>query len=399
MSMRKLGAAAVAVLMSAPALAVSTEGHDIPYVGAFYAYEFGDSHRDSDDGQGFQLLGGMPLNWGTNNALELSFYDVGRERDIDGDKDYQTTLFVDFVHDYGVRDFYALKGFKPFFLAGLGAVMEDVRGDEHWHPGLDAGAGLLFPLPWYGLAVRTEARAQLQHNDKSVGGEDILLDYRVNLGVQLPLTPFFGERDVKLDEPKDCDVAVVDPETGRADCGVDTDHDGIQDSIDQCPGTPAGALVDTKGCPVASGAADTDRDGVPDVSDRCPETKKGLKVDKNGCVVGQTMTLQGVRFHLNSAELTDESKGILDGVARTLNSQKNLKVEIGGHTDTIGTEAFNLLLSQQRAESVRQYLIAHGVAAARLTAQGYGEFQPVGSNESEAGREANRRVEFKIIVE
>jgi len=405
MRMRMINAAALAMFSVAPAYAVTTDGYDIPYVGAFYSYELSDSSRDSDDGQGYQINAGMPLDWGKNNAVELTFHDLGRERDIDGKKDYQTGLFLDLVHHYGEPKMNMMGAekyvprFTPFMLAGVGVLQEDVRGDDHVHGGVNFGGGLLFPLPWYGLGVRTEARAQAQYNDESVGGEDFLIDYRVNIGLQIPLTPFFGEGGMASGAAKECEIAVVDPVTGRTDCAIDTDQDGIFDSIDQCPGTPPGTPVNTNGCPVGGSGSDADADGVPDVADRCPETKQGMTVDMSGCVVGQTMTLQGVKFHNNSAELTSDSKGILDGVARTLNSQKNLAVEIGGHTDAIGSEAFNLLLSQQRAESVRQYLIAHGIDSKRLTAQGYGEFQPVSSNENEAGRESNRRVEFKIIVE
>ncbi|HSW13326.1 MAG TPA: OmpA family protein [Solimonas sp.] len=403
--MRMISAAALAMFGIAPAYAVTTDGYDIPYVGAFYSYELSDSKRDSENGQGFQINAGMPLDWGSNNALELSFHDLGRERDIDGKKDYQTGLFLDLVHHYGEPKLNLMGGekyvprFTPFMLAGAGVLQEDVRGDDHIHGGINFGAGLLFPLPWYGLGIRTEARAQAQYNDESVSGEDFLIDYRFNVGLQIPLTPIFGERAAPAGKPGECEIAVVDPVTGRTDCAIDTDQDGIFDSVDQCPGTPAGSAVNTNGCPVVGGNSDADADGVPDVADRCPETKAGMTVDMSGCVVGQTMTLQGVKFHNNSAELTSESKGILDGVGRTLNSQKNLSVEIGGHTDAIGTEAFNLLLSQQRAESVRQYLIAHGIDGKRMVAQGYGELQPVGSNDSEAGRDTNRRVEFKIIVQ
>lgn len=399
MRMRVISAAAIAAFSAVPAYAVTTDGFEIPYVGAFYAYEIPDSSRDSDDGQGFQITAGYPLNWGTNNALELSFYDVGRERDIDGRKDYQSALFVDFVHHYDAQnmDIRYVPAFKPFWLAGVGAVQDDVRGDDHIHFGANAGAGLLFPLPWKGSAVRTEARAQLSVNDKSVSGEDLLVDYRVLLGVQVPLW-FLGESGMASGKPAECDLSVVDPVTGRSDCAIDSDLDGIFDSADRCPGTPAGTPVNASGCPVTSGS-DSDGDGVPDAADACPETKQGLTVDISGCVVGQTVALQGVRFHNNSAQLTSDSKTILDGAVRTLNTQKNLNVEVGGHTDAIGAESYNLLLSQQRAESVRQYLISRGVDSNRVTAQGYGEFQPVDSNDTESGREANRRVEFKIIVQ
>ncbi|WP_234981488.1 OmpA family protein [Fontimonas thermophila] len=97
--------------------------------------------------------------------------------------------------------------------------------------------------------------------------------------------------------------------------------------------------------------------------------------------------------------LTEASRKILDEVAESLKNQPNVRVEIGGHTDSIGNDAYNHILSQQRAEAVRQYLISRGVSGDRLVAMGYGEFRPVASNETPEGREQNRRVEFKLIVE
>ncbi|SFF32874.1 OmpA family protein [Fontimonas thermophila] len=135
------------------------------------------------------------------------------------------------------------------------------------------------------------------------------------------------------------------------------------------------------------------------VQDRCPGTPAGSKVDASGCIVGQTLTLTGVKFENDSAVLTEASRKILDEVAESLKNQPNVRVEIGGHTDSIGNDAYNHILSQQRAEAVRQYLISRGVSGDRLVAMGYGEFRPVASNETPEGREQNRRVEFKLIVE
>lgn len=395
--MSSLKAAALTMLVvAAPAYAAE----ETPYAGAAFSYEISDNSRDSDDGLGFQLHAGLPIGYGRNNAVELSFFDLSRDRDVDGQEDYATGLFVDWVHRYDGRTLPRLGEVTPFMLAGVGLIREDVRGDEHFHPGGNIGAGALIPLPWHRLALRTEARAQVQQNDRSVSDENFLIDYRINVGLQIPLPSLFPVAGGSVAPAQDCAVAVVDPVTGRADCGSDSDRDGVQDSLDECPGTAAGQRVMGNGCPSRTGGGpDGDADGVADGDDRCPETKGGMRVDAEGCVVGQTMVLQGVRFVSNSAQLTEDSRRVLSAVARTLNTQKNLRVEIAGHTDSIGTEAFNLLLSQQRAESVRQFLISHGVAPERLTAQGYGEFRPVASNDSEAGREQNRRVEFKLIVE
>lgn len=406
--MRKMliAAAAAVLLWSDASSAVTVDGYDIPYIGAGYTHEFGDSARDSDNGDGFEVRLGWPLSqYGYSNlAIEGNYHSLRRDRDIDGRPDYQRGLMLDLVYDFGLygwgSDATVGPRFKPFVLAGLGVVQDDVRGDEHEHFGLNVGAGLLMPLNWHGLAARFEGRVLGQDNDKSVDGEDILVDYRLSLGLQLPLSFLFmtADRAPPLPPVDECELAVVDPVTGRSDCGLDSDRDGVLDGLDECPATAAGSTVDARGCPLDLGS-DADNDGVPNDADLCPDTPAGAQVDAVGCVIAQTMVLRGVHFENDSAVLTDESRDILDGVADSLKSQSNVYVEIGGHTDSIGNDSYNNTLSQERAESVRQYLIARGVAASRMVAMGYGEFKPIASNESAEGRAQNRRVEFKLIVE
>ncbi len=390
MQKKLISAAAAAVIWAGSAHAVTTEGYDIPYVGAAYLYEFSDSARDSDEGQGFSANFGWPL--AENMAAELTFHAMERDREIDGNPDYQRGLMLDFVYDFGGS------GFKPFLLAGLGAVQNDVRGDEHEHFGINLGAGALIPLNWHGVAIRAEGRALGQADDESVEGEDVLIDYRVSVGLQVPLTQFFA-----VDEHADaapapaCALAVVDPVTGRADCGSDLDRDGVLDSLDQCPATPAGTAVDATGCTLNL-TDDSDGDGVTNALDLCPGTPAGVKVDDKGCVVGQTLVLRGVNFENDQAVLDLAARAILDDVSTSMKNQANVSVEIGGHTDSNGAETYNQMLSQERAESVRQYLIAHGIEATRLSAMGYGETKPLASNDTAEGRAENRRVEFKLLV-
>ncbi len=109
---------------------------------------------------------------------------------------------------------------------------------------------------------------------------------------------------------------------------------------------------------------------------------------------GRNIVLEGVNFARNSSELTEESMFILDNVAKTLQHEDKLHVEIAGYTSSLGDAAYNRALSQRRAETVRQYLIDKGVAPDRLTAKGYGPDQPIADNDTPAGREKNRRVEL-----
>ena len=108
--------------------------------------------------------------------------------------------------------------------------------------------------------------------------------------------------------------------------------------------------------------------------------------------------LQKVQFETGSDEIRSVSFGLLDEVASTLNNNPDItKVSVEGHTDTVGSASLNRRLSKGRAKSVMRYLIGQGVDAGRLEAQGYGPDQPIADNESDSGREQNRRVEFKIL--
>jgi outer membrane protein OmpA-like peptidoglycan-associated protein len=199
----------------------------------------------------------------------------------------------------------------------------------------------------------------------------------------------------------DRDTCPDTPAGARVDskgCPIDSDGDGVYDGIDKCPGTPVYAHVDDTGCP-----NDGDGDGVYDGIDRCPTTAAGVSVNSDGCPKAaplfqekrDTLVLEGVHFDTGKATLTENSKTILDIVARSLTDWPEVKVEVGGHTDSVGSDKTNNELSQRRAESVRAYLIECGIAADRLTARGYGKTKPIADNGTAAGREKNRRVELK----
>jgi OOP family OmpA-OmpF porin len=142
---------------------------------------------------------------------------------------------------------------------------------------------------------------------------------------------------------------------------------------------------------------DTDGDGVLDDQDRCAGTPRGVAVDAEGCPRKGSITLTGVTFENDSAVLTGGSHAALDAVAADLAKYRRLKVELQGHTDSVGTAAYNLKLSQRRADAVREYLVSRGVGAEQLSARGYGEGQPVADNGTADGRAQNRRVAMSVV--
>jgi outer membrane protein OmpA-like peptidoglycan-associated protein len=188
----------------------------------------------------------------------------------------------------------------------------------------------------------------------------------------------------------------------------DRDGDGIADDDDDCPDRAEDfdGHRDEDGCP----DPDNDFDGVPDSQDQCPEEHESINGidDDDGCpdegeaqteIVERKIEIQGtVLFETAKSTIRNESKNLLDQVALTIKANPQIRlVRVEGHTDDRGASEDNLFLSQDRADSVRRYLIGRGVEPERLVAEGYGEEQPIDTNDTAKGRQANRRVDFVII--
>jgi OOP family OmpA-OmpF porin len=148
--------------------------------------------------------------------------------------------------------------------------------------------------------------------------------------------------------------------------------------------------------PVAAAVIDSDSDGVPDDADKCPDSPTDKPVDADGCTI-VSVVLKNVQFESNSSELAAGSSESLDKAVDAMNKYSDLRIEIQAHTDNMGEAAYNQYLSEQRANSVRDYMIGKGIAAERMEVKGYGESQPIADNSTREGRAANRRVELKII--
>jgi OOP family OmpA-OmpF porin len=169
---------------------------------------------------------------------------------------------------------------------------------------------------------------------------------------------------------------------------LDSDGDGVPDNKDKCPNTPKSVKVDVFGCPL-----DADRDGVADYLDQCPNTPMGATVDARGCWTYDAVVL----FDINSAEVKSEAYPMLNDAVLIMKKNPDLTVEIDGHTDNTGTAAYNMILSEKRAEAIKDFLVARGIAPKRLTTKGFGFTKPAASNDTKAGRAKNRRVEFTPV--
>ncbi len=208
------------------------------------------------------------------------------------------------------------------------------------------------------------------------------------------------------DPDEDKDGIPIDRDECPTEAGVepdgcpaqDLDGDGVAGKLDLCP-DQAGPPPD--GCP-----ADTDGDGIVDDKDRCPsepETVNGFQ-DADGCpdelpkaVKKFTGSIRGIVFKTGSTAILPRSYSVLNKAVQVLKDYPDLRIQISGHTDSVGSEALNMELSRERAVSVRTYIVDQGIDPDRIEATGFGETRPTATNSTRKGRAQNRRIEFKIL--
>ncbi len=205
--------------------------------------------------------------------------------------------------------------------------------------------------------------------------------------------PLDSDKDGVYDYLDKCPKTPKGVKVDTKGCPLDSDKDGVYDYLDKCPGTPAGVKVDKDGCPPPMDK-DTDGDGVLDSVDRCPRTPKGATVNEFGCWI-----CEDVYFDVNKAIIKPESYANVDEQVAFLKENKELIVEIQGHTDNTGTKAYNQILSEKRANAVRNYMVKKGISKDRIIAKGYGLTMPLASNDTKAGRAKNRRVQFSACYD
>lgn len=342
-------------MLSVPAAAADSDA----YIAAGTYYMFADDDRGVDNTNlGVQFNPGFRLhgNW----WMEGHLFGANLANDGAGGTDfYHYGVGGDVVYAFGNRD-----ELTPYVLAGGGYNYNDVMPDST--DGCDAffNVGMSIKHKFFGMDMirwRLEARAL---RDSFM---DDMMDYRVAAGLEFAL----GKSKTAQPQPEPTRIM----------------QEKTREVIREVPVPVAAASMANQ---------DLDGDGVINSRDKCPYTPEGAKVDGDGCVLAQTLTMKDVTFETNSSKLTLNGQRILDQVVAFLNSDDKVNLSIEGHTDSRGSDAHNLKLSQERASSARSYLVSKGVAAGRLTAKGYGETRPVANNDSDAGREANRRVEMVI---
>lgn len=222
-----------------------------------------------------------------------------------------------------------------------------------------------------------------------------------------PAGPSDRDGDGILDADDACPdtpgVKSDDPKKHGCPAPKDSDGDGITDDVDACPTEPGVQSADPAkhGCPAPK---DTDGDGILDPEDACPTEAGPADPDpkKNGCPKAQVSgdqirILEQVQFATNSAKILPESDGVLNAVLKILQDLPQITlVSVEGHTDNRGGKGYNKDLSKRRAASVVKWLTDKGIDKKRLTSAGFGQERPIDTNDTDAGRQNNRRVEFHI---
>lgn len=351
-------AATAAVVACAPAFADHSEPRS--YVTPQAVYLDADDDRigatgEFEAGYGLNLIFGTPVSEHFNIEARL----FGQEVDVDGSN--VSASFVGLGIDAMLinrRD-----GLQPFVTLGVGGLVSDVKGNGNdesngGSPFAAAGLGVLLPVTDSGMSIRADARYRYVEDDNFSATDKTSGDVEIAIGLHIPVGG--GEKSAPVAAP------VVAP------------------------------VVAPIAEPVAEVPADSDSDGVANNADNCPGTPAGTKVDSKGCKLAKVIVLDGVQFQLNSSALKPGSETVIADAIATLNNNPSVAVEVGGHTDSTGEASYNKWLSQRRAEQVRTLLMQGGIEGERITAVGYGEERPVQDNGTRAGREANRRVELTV---
>jgi len=374
------------------------------YVSPMFSYTKTDDDRTTDDAMGGVISLGKKMTSGLNLELTGFFETMGREDETLTDDSVELSGFGLGAMVFPSTNFPMLYGVVAVHQSQTKRhpTTPDTTDFSYKGTVFDVGVGYLYSLNQvlgFDAALRAELRYRMDSHHRRAageGGKDEFYEGVANLGLLLPLgggeaapveaapAPGDADGDGVLDDVDQCPDTPAGATVNETGCEGDADGDGVVDRLDACPDTPAGTTVDEKGCP-------------PPVESGCRAPGPGEAINLEGCATGEAVVLKGVNFEVGSSRLTANAKVILNQVADSLAAAPHMSVEIGGHTDAQGSDSANMKLSERRAQAVKDYLIARGIDASRMTSKGYGESQPVDSNETVEGRELNRRVEMKVL--
>ena len=232
-------------------------------------------------------------------------------------------------------------------------------------------------------------------------GEDYN-DYSVKVGIAIPFgkgtpaAPKDSDNDGVVDSKDQCPMTPAGVRVDANGCSIDDDNDGVLNNVDQCPNTPAGTKVDATGCAIK----DSDNDGVVDSKDMCPDTPAGVKVDAKGCTVFDEETVEitlRVLFDNESAVVKMPKDPEIAEFAEFMKQYPSTTAVIEGHTSAPGSEAYNMDLSKRRAANFKEVMVdMYGIEGSRLETIGYGETQLLDNGKNAEAHRVNRRISVTV---
>jgi OmpA-OmpF porin, OOP family len=320
------------------------------FVSPFVGYAFLDSDRllDDDIYWGASLGKHLSRNWSAQITGYTGNYDNSGQTRAEWTWPASFDGSISGASLELLRVFARENSISPYLLGGIGYQSDNYEGLEREdNVALAVGVGLMWDL-WQSengarlIQLRPEVRGRWD-----LQSDDTLFDTLAQVGVAFGWGP-------ARPAPAAAEPPPPPPPPPAPEKCVDSDGDGVCDEADKCPGTPAGTTVDQYGCP-------------------CAQELKVL-------------------FDFDSAELRPESITELERVVKFMNDVSIATVLVEGHTDSVGTEAYNQALSDRRAKSVFDYLTSRGVDPARMKSIGHGELKPIAPNDTAEGRQLNRRV-------
>ena len=341
-----LGGMALACLAGT---AMATDAYDDTgawYLAPLAQYDFLDKSRIANNHAGFQV--GLGYDFAPHMAAELAVSNGSFNIPSLGTHEHLTAVAID-----GLYKFLPVTALvRPFVLVGTGAMTDSVGphapNNDGWMA--EAGGGALMALGSQAGSTRFQLRAEVKYRREFIQSVEFIPNNPGDIIAGIGFQWMFGAQT-----PPPPPVARELPPPPAAE-----------------PPPPP-----------------------PPPPEPC-HAPAGFQVDANCKIIEQTLVVRAVDFEFNSLRLTQPARDTLDEVGAALQKQPDMQVEVQGYTDSIGTDAYNLSLSQKRADAVKTYLVSKGLNSSSLTAKGYGKADPIASNSTKEGRAENRRVAFSV---
>lgn len=396
-------------------IGVTNMGLDISYNDG--QYNFSDIHN-----VGFKIAAHHYLNSSLNASLEIGRGKLRHEREFRAlVSEVSTRLTYKFNNGYILpEDAF----FGPYIQSGFGVTYNT---DQEYFFGEFEGAHAMMPYA-LGINFKVNDKTDLVTEAALINTLDDSYNYtQFKVGIKFSLkNDVDTDGDGLIDRKDEC-PEVAGPSTNKGCPLEDDDQDGVPNLYDACPMVPGtlngcpdadgdqvpdqyDACPTEAGTPESGGCPDSDGDGVIDTQDPCPQTYGTL----NGCTLEQFESFapdsretvqvklleaaENILFELDKATLTEASYEPLNDIVKVLKANPEIKLDINGHADSTGSADYNLNLSRERANTVKQYFIDQGIAPSRLMAEGYGERAPRTDNNTSGERALNRRVDIDFVI-